>query len=40
MVKAEIYYHRALNIDNSDQNALLNFKDFNRAKSGVYVCLS
>lgn len=36
MVKAEIYYHRALNIDNSDQNALLNFKDFNRAKSGLY----
>lgn len=35
-VKAEIYYRRALNIEPNNQNALVNYKDFERVKAGLY----
>lgn len=36
MLQAEIYYRRAINIDPSNEIAMVNYRDFERVKEGLY----
>jgi hypothetical protein len=35
-IQAEIYYRRALNISSGDETAVVNYRDFQRVKDGLY----
>jgi Tfp pilus assembly protein PilF len=36
MLQADIYYRRAINIDSSNEIAIINYRDFQRVKDGLY----